>query len=363
MAVPLLIMILLTFFIPQNWNMTVKTVYACVTYFLMVTVALTPASLVGGVIGTNMTVNPKSRQISALISTIFTVLGSVLGNIAVLQITQSMGDSFESWRLVAVIFGSLAFIGQALQFLLTKERVSQTAGTGPKGAKPSIRSLLPALVKNKYFIIMCFVGMMGAIDGAMMGCVIYYVNYVLNNVGLLNVYAFINLAFMMAGVGLTPVIVKKISRKGLIMAGLAIKIATYAVNLMFPANTWLFFAFSALRAVTGAPMMVYGGILLLNTIEYGEYRTGIRANHLILSVNSVWGKIGSGLGGALIGWLLAFGKYDGAALVQALPAQKMINCIYFLIPLLAAAVTFVLMSFYDLDKKYDGIMDEWKNRR
>jgi GPH family glycoside/pentoside/hexuronide:cation symporter len=363
MAVPLLLMVVLTFFVPQNWDLTAKTVYACVTYFLMITVAITPAALIGSVIGTNMTVNPKSRQTSSVISTLFVVLGSVVGNIAVLQITQSMGDSYEAWRFVAVIFGSLAFIGQAVQFLLTKERISHNTDAERKAAKPSVKSLLPALVKNKYFIIMCFVGMMGSIDGAMMGSVIYYVKYVLGSMNLVNVYAVINLVFMMAGVSLTPFIVKKIPRKNLIMAGLALKILTYAINILFPANIWLFFAFSALRALTGGPMMVYGGIFLLNTIEYGEYKTGVRANHLIVSVSSVFGKIGSGLGGALIGWLLSLGRYDGALAVQEPLAQNMIVNIYFLIPLVAAAATFVLMAFYNLDKRYDGIAEELKMKK
>jgi GPH family glycoside/pentoside/hexuronide:cation symporter len=147
------------------------------------------------------------------------------------------------------------------------------------------------------------------------------------------------------------------------MFGLALKIVSYAANLIFPADVPLFFITSALRALTGGPMMVYGGIYLLNTIEYGEYKTGIRANHLILSMRSVWGKIGSGLGGALIGWLLAAGGYDGNALIQALPARKMIINIYLLIPLIASAATFILMSAYDLDKKYDGIAGVLKERK
>jgi GPH family glycoside/pentoside/hexuronide:cation symporter len=108
--------------------------------------------------------------------------------------------------------------------------------------------------------------------------------------------------------------------------------------------------------------MVYSGIYLLNTIEYGEYKTGVRANHLIVSVSSVWNKIGAGLGGALIGWLLSAGGYNGDAPVQADPAQKMIVNIYYLIPMVAAVLTYILMLFYDLDKKYEGIAEELKKR-
>jgi GPH family glycoside/pentoside/hexuronide:cation symporter len=77
-------------------------------------------------------------------------------------------------------------------------------------------------------------------------------------------------------------------------------------------------------------------------------------------VSGIWAKIGAGVGGALIGWLLSFGGYDGAAAAQNARAQNAICAIYLLIPLIAAAATFVLMALYDLDKKYDGILASMK---
>jgi GPH family glycoside/pentoside/hexuronide:cation symporter len=358
MALPLLASVILTFFVPENWNHAAKTVYICLTYFLMITVAITPASLVGMVLGTNISVNSKSRQKFSVISTVFTMAGSVVGNVVVLQITQAMRDSYESWRLVAVIFGCLAFAGQLAQYLLTRER----QGSAPKNTGKLSESL-PALIKNKYFIIMCFAALFIAVDGAMAGSIMYFAKYVLNRVDLLGVISGIMLLATMAGIGLTPILAKKIPAKRLILAGLAIKAATLFLNLLQPGSIVLFIGLGALRSIAGAPMMIYSSVYLLNTIEYGEYTTGIRANHLIVSVSSVWSKVGSGLGGALIGWMLSFGGYDGTAAVQGASALAAITNVYFLIPLVTSVVLLALMSMYNLDEKYAGIATELRKSR
>ena len=362
MAAPLLVSVILTFYIPQYWDLTAKTLYACISYFLMINIAITPAGLVGSVLGTNMTVSPESRRKNALISTPIVLICSVVGNMVVLKITQSMNDSYEAWRIVAVMFGLLAFVGQLAQFLLTRERITKFYTT-QKNLNNSINESLPALIKNKYFIIMCFVGMMTAVDSAMAGCSIFYLRYVLNKMELLGVMGIITLFFMLSGIALTPIIAKKIPVKHLILAGLAIKIATYAINFISPGNLALFLCFTALRSFVGAPLMLNSSVYLLNTIEYGEFKTGILANHLILSVSSVCSKIGSGFGGALIGWMLAFGGYDGLEAVQTTSARNMIIAIYFLIPLIVSAICFILLSRYKLDEKYQYIIDVINRRK
>jgi GPH family glycoside/pentoside/hexuronide:cation symporter len=205
--------------------------------------------------------------------------------------------------------------------------------------------------------------MFTAIDSAMAGSIMYYSKYVLNRVDLLGVISAIMLIFTMAGIALTPILAKNIPAKRLIIAGLAIKAATLFLNLLQPSSVVMFIGLAALRSIAGAPMMIYGNVYLLNTIEYGEYISGIRANHLIVSVSSVWSKIGSGIGGALIGWLLSLGGYDGTAAVQGEYAITAITNVYFLIPFIASAVLLALMSMYSLDKKYTEITAKLKARK
>ena len=365
MALPLLISVILTFSVPVNWGIHARTIYACITYFLMFSIAITPAGMVGAVLGTNMTVNPKSRQKNAMISSLFSIVAAVGGNMAVMRITTSMGDSAQAWRSMAIALGLFAFAGQVAQFLLTRERNHTTVGNAQHSPKNSILSQLPALTRNRYFIIMCMVGMMAALEGAMIGTMIFYVHYVLNsaNMTLIAIIGMVTMLPMIIGITLTPVITKKIPIKYLIIAGLVVKIITFGINLYNPVNLVLFISFTALRSFMNAPQIMYGSVYLLNTIEYGEYKTGIRANNLIISVSSVWSKIGAGLGGALTGWLLSLGGYDGMAAVQAVSAQNMIIVTYFFIPMVASVIMLILFMMYDLDKQYDHVLKKLKHRR
>lgn len=355
MSLPLLLSVILAFWAPPEWNTTAKSVYATVTYFLMITVAITPAGITGSVLSTNMTVNNRSRRIGSMLSAICVMIGSVAGNLAVVQITEAFGDTHMVWRGIAAGFGLLAFLGQLAQFFFTRER-DFNGGTQKNAVQVSVKESLPALYKNKYFILMCFFGLFSSLDAAMSGCVIYYVKYVLFNANLIGAIGVVTLIPTLAGISLIPLVFKKTSPKALMLAGLAIKTVTFAVNLLFPANIPLFLTFTAIRGFVGSPMMIYGGVYLLNTIEYGEYKTGVRANNLIVSVSSVAGKIGSGFGGALIGWLLGLGGYVGTAAVQPEAARSMIVYICFLVPIIAAAAQFALLCFYNLDKKYAHIM-------
>ena len=80
-------------------------------------------------------------------------------------------------------------------------------------------------------------------------------------------------------------------------------------------------------------------------------------------MSNVWSKIGAGLGGAIIGWMLNFGGYDGLAQVQSLSAQNMIVYAYFFIPMVVAIVALILIYMYDLDKEYNQIIEVLKMRK
>ena len=352
------ITVILTFSVPINWGPNAKTIYACATYFFMTTAILAPSGIAGSILGTNMTSDSKSRQKYALIQALFTMIGCVVGNVAVLRITQSMGDGYGAWRFVAVLFGALAFSGQIAQFLLTRERLDGDRALEPVGGgdgsvqnkRNKLRiSRFSAVMRNKYCVVMCFVGLLTAIDGASAGCIVYYVKYLLHNMDLAGAAGAVSLISMVAGAALAPVIAKKAPIKNMILAGMAVKIVTLIINYLYPYNLLLFFSLTAIRSLTGAPLMVYSSVLLLNTIEYGEQLTGVRSNQSIVSASSFMSKIGAGLGGAMIGWLLSYGGYEAVKTIQGPGVLNTITAIYYLMPMAAAVLSSVLISMYKLD--------------
>lgn len=103
--------------------------------------------------------------------------------------------------------------------------------------------------------------------------------------------------------------------------------------------------------------------LVVDTIEYGEWKTGIRTEGLINSAASFGQKIGSGISTALVGAVLAIGGYVGTATIQTENALTAIRTSYIYIPIILTVIQMIVLGFYHLDKEYDSILEDIKNRR
>ena len=81
------------------------------------------------------------------------------------------------------------------------------------------------------------------------------------------------------------------------------------------------------------------------------------------SANSFGGKIGSGIGASLIGWLLAAAGYKAALEVQPASVDTAIFVFGIYIPLALFVIMFILLKKYDLEKRYPEIVAELQKRK
>ena len=102
--------------------------------------------------------------------------------------------------------------------------------------------------------------------------------------------------------------------------------------------------------------------MVCDTIEYGEWKTGIRTEGLINSAASFGQKIGNGLSQAIFGVILSMGGYVGGVSIQSEGALQAIKFGYIYLPIILTVVQIVLLSFYKLDKEYSGILADLKVR-
>lgn len=59
--------------------------------------------------------------------------------------------------------------------------------------------------------------------------------------------------------------------------------------------------------------MGMAGALIGDTIDYGEWKTGVRVQSVLFSASSVGAKVGQGSMNALFGFVLTAIGYDGKA--------------------------------------------------
>ena len=102
--------------------------------------------------------------------------------------------------------------------------------------------------------------------------------------------------------------------------------------------------------------------MLADSVDYGEYKTRIRAAAVTTSAGSVGLKLGSGLGTALLGFALWATGYDGLAVKQAATAVSCIRIIFIAVPFVLYIALLILMHFYDLDEMLPKIKEELAQR-
>lgn len=157
-------------------------------------------------------------------------------------------------------------------------------------------------------------------------------------------------------------IIKKVGKQKIALAGVSISFIGYAMVLLNPTSYALLYTAAVVKGVGNAALsgVMYG--MLADTVEYNDWNAGIRAEGLVFSANSIGQKIGSGIGSAVLGWVLAAFGFVSSSATQPLSAINGIRVIFLYVPLVVFAAMFIILLFYKLDKEYDGIVASLEKR-
>jgi GPH family glycoside/pentoside/hexuronide:cation symporter len=190
---------------------------------------------------------------------------------------------------------------------------------------------------------------------------IYYAQYILHNPALVGVLSLAGLVPIIVGMVLSAPLIKKVGKRNAALIGAFVSLAGALLVLVDPSNFQILIIGTVLKTLGTAPAVATGAAMLADTVEYGEWKTGARTEGLIFSGSGLAPKIGSGLGGAIVGWALAMGGYIGGLETQSDSAISAINVLFIYVPIILAALQMALMWIYTLDKKFSEIMSELQN--
>jgi GPH family glycoside/pentoside/hexuronide:cation symporter len=192
---------------------------------------------------------------------------------------------------------------------------------------------------------------------------VYYAKWIFKNENLLAVMAGIGIVPMAVGYVLTGPMVKKFGPAKASRIGLLIGVAGTVVRAFFPYSFVMNVVVGIFTGFGIIPFMSVYGALLNNTTEYNEWKTGNKMVGLTSSVSAFISKLATGLGGALIGWVLAAGGYNPNLAEQGQAAINSILAICIWIPGILLLTIYVALRFYDLDAKYPQIVKDLEERR
>ena len=361
MALPGLISFSALFFVP-GLSETGLIIYAfitynCVAFFISTALTIPITSLLSMITG-----DPEKQiKMNMLGMGVCTFL-MVLGNWYIIRIIEWMGGGPQGyWRFFTLI-GLIAMGVHILAFWGTRERVTQPESE--KVENVSVMEVLKYLLDNKWFIVVMVFTVFMMLYPAFMGINPFYMEYIMKNPGLIGPYTSVMyIALFITLVGAAP-IVPRIGKINAAFIGMFLQLVGNLLPLADTGSVPLLMVAAVLRGAGPALLLGINLTFLCDVVDYGEWKTGKRLEGIVFAGSSMGGKIGLGLGGAILSAMLTIGGYAGNAASQSQSALDAITITFtWWYSLGSIACTIILFFLRRLDKQMPQIRAELEARR
>jgi len=344
-AIPLGLVAILTFTTP-DLDPNGKIWWAYATYIgfgVVYTVVVIPYAAMTS----SLTNHHHERTVLSTIRMAFAFSGGYVISVGMLPLAGMFHDPQSGFQMAMVIFAIAATGLLWLTFATTTERIQP-----PPSQQLSIGDSLQAVFRNPPLLVVMLLFTGGMLSFTIRQTVtIYYFKYNLGREDLVALFFGITLPVMMVGLLAVPAIAKKFGKAGGIIIGSVMTIVG-CVGLYFTPYdqiVWIF-GFSCVIALGGTPIAVLGWAMIPDTVEYAQWKLGLRADGAIFSFASFFQKLAKAIGGAGVAGVLAMAGY--AANVEQ--NQASLDAIHNLMTLAPAAVMVMMIvaaRFYQLDEQ------------
>lgn len=362
MIIPYGLALTLLFTSPSFLPDEMRAIYAFVTYVIY-TMTMVPYS---ALIGTT-TPDSKERGYLSTSRTILGFIGAFLVNGVVLKIVEMYGAVTEtsSWTKMAATLGLISVVLLTVLYGNSKERVLETseAISADNAQKFSTMDNIKAMIKNKYWLIIITVTLISFINAGFMGINIFYAQWILNDMSKVGLIGMLSFAPIIVSCLFAPILLSRFSKRTIMIIGTVISLIGSVILVLFPTNFTMIAAGLVVRGLGIAPVSVASFAMLGDIADYGEWKTGIRSDGIIFAAATFGEKVGSGLGGWILGMVMALGGYVSGAATQSAATMFAIKSVFAYIPFVFGVVSIILIFFYDLDTKLPDIIKDLEARK
>lgn len=360
MSVPYAIAAVLMMTVPQTGQMA-QAIYIFITYNLMLTVVYTMFQLPFATTMTYMTRDQNERSKINIIRMAMSPIGNILITLVFTRILAVMpnggADSQSNWVILTAIYASVAALMMLFCFATVRERVQVLDEYGEN--KVPLKKAIPALFKNKYFVMIFLYFVAFAMYQTFSGTVTtYYCKWIIGDmsiVGNINTacYGITIVATLLLGkvMHLAP-------KRTWCIAGALFIIFGSLIVLVNPTSVAVITIGGLLRGIGMTPILGMIFTMIADTIEYGQWKTGLRTAGAIQSATTSGQKFGQGIGSVIIGGIMSLSGYNGELANQSEKALSTISNMFIYGVAILGVVMIIALIFYKLDKEYPQIMKE-----
>ena len=342
--IPLALSYLLIFWHPGDVSVTTMAVLALTGQFifrLLFTIASTPYSSLMA----RMTQNANDRAGMAGARMLFAYAGGFTVVLLTGAMLEAVGNDRQAFLLIGVVSGVMATLVFWLCFYICREPQDDATAANP----PSLRETLQSLAANTpFFIVLAAILLMVSGTTLIGKTILYFFEY---QMGDRNAGSQALMAFAATGLLVIPIwtfITLKTSKRFVWLLGSFLTGIALLALLVNPAQSisMVIWNYIAISAGSGAFAVTFWG-MLPDTVEYGEWKTGIRVEASIFGLVTFAQKGAVALSAVLLGFLLDIIGYQ-AGQVQSAETLDGLRLIIVLVPLTGIVASALFMLFYPL---------------
>jgi GPH family glycoside/pentoside/hexuronide:cation symporter len=347
-AVPLSVLAWLLFASPAL-SPAGKLVYAYAIYTLLLIVYAVVNTPYGALMGV---MSPSSEDRTSLNSFRFAcafagafLIGGFVPELKEM-LTPAGGSAADGYRNTMTIFAVLTVAMLLFTFWNTRERVQN-----PPEQKSSLGDDLKDLKSNWPWLILFFVGFLNLANvGLRSGAGAYYFKYVVGDELAMGNFNKVGFLCFIAGALATRLFTARWQRRPLLIWLTLINGAgMFACYFVDPQNLKLLYACNIVACFAAGPTPAIVWSFYADTADFGEWKFRRRATGLLISAMVLAHKMSMALGGAMIGWLLAYYGFV-ANLAQTPRVLHGISIIFNVLPGALALGAGLVTILYPLDE-------------
>lgn len=361
-SLPLLLINVAVFSVPATWSASGKLIYAYVTYALLGTVYAL-VSIPYGALASVMTQAPRERsRLSAARTLLATATLMLLAGVLGPTLRDVHGADLQAQLTRLTLL--LAALGMLFHWICVgscREVVERRVMHVPW------QDSLATLRANRPLQMLCLIALSALIGASSAGAsALYYARYVLGDARhLLTITAATSGLGMLLGVPAAPRLVGRYGKQLTFRIGMALAATAHLAVLFVPAASLLGVCAALTLGSAGSMLaMTVMWALESDTVEYGEWKAGVRIEGMNYALFSLTRKCGQALGGSIPAFLLAGSAYVPNLATQAPEVLQRITQGVALVPAVAFAIAGLLMAAYPLsDRRFLAMVEEIKARR
>ncbi|MGN0403970.1 MAG: MFS transporter, partial [Bariatricus sp.] len=312
---------ILLFTVP-NASVTVQVIWVMISYNLFYSLAFTIYNMSHTLMVPLSTRNTTQRGGLSVFNNIAQVMitGIIVAMLFPMVVMPMLGANKSLWILMMSILSILTLPLTFLEYLFTKERVTEEEGEETSATKP-IREQLKAVLHDKYWVLIIVYYIVYTL-----GCcfknvaLVYYCNYVLGtyNDGVTQMMVSV-IGGIPMGIGIFAVwpLAKKFGKRNLTMWGFVLYAIGGAVCLISPRNMVIVLIGQFIKNIGGLPCAYVFMALFADVLDHIEWKYDFRCDGLSTSIYTIIATVCVGLASGVMNFCLSLSGYMAPEFVEA----------------------------------------------